>query len=180
MTAARPFPRPAPATVLAGFMGAGKTTVGRLLAARRGAAFLDLDERIEARAGRPVAEIFREGGQERFRDLESAELASLALPPGAVLATGGGAWIRPANRAALLALGLPVLLTARPEILLARASREPRLRPLLPGGEDPHPRLAQLLEARMPGWEPIRLRVDTSDLSPEEVADRVERALLGA
>ncbi len=85
-----------------GYMGSGKTTVGRLLARRTGRDFVDLDHEISRGAGRSIPEIFAEGGEDRFRDLEHAALVSaLDRPDPAVISCGGGAVTRPENRAAL-------------------------------------------------------------------------------
>ena len=88
---------------IVGDMGSGKTTVGRLLARRTGRDFVDLDHEISRRAGCTIPEIFAEGGEERFRDLERDALVSgLDRPDPAVISCGGGAVTRPENRAALL------------------------------------------------------------------------------
>lgn len=87
---------------IVGYMGSGKTTVGRLLARRTGRRFVDLDAEISRGAGRSIPEIFAEGGEARFRDLERAALLSaLEDPRGAVISCGGGIVVRPENRAAL-------------------------------------------------------------------------------
>ncbi len=88
---------------LIGYMGSGKTTVGRLLAQRTGRDFVDLDHEVSRLEGRTIPEIFAEGGEDRFRDLEHAALLSaLDRPEPAVISCGGGAITRPENRAALL------------------------------------------------------------------------------
>ncbi len=88
---------------IVGYMGSGKTTVGRLLARRTGRDFVDLDHEISRAAARTIPEIFAEGGEDRFRDLEHAALISaLDRPEPAVISCGGGAVTRPENRAALL------------------------------------------------------------------------------
>ena len=87
---------------IVGYMGSGKTTVGRLLARRTRRVFVDLDHEISREAGRSIPEIFAEGGEDRFRDLEHAALVSaLDRPDPAVISCGGGAVTRPENRAAL-------------------------------------------------------------------------------
>lgn len=164
--------RPVP-VVLAGFMGAGKTAVGEILARRRAAPFLDMDAEIERDAGASVAAIFRDEGEAGFRARESALLRRLELPAGAVFATGGGAWLSPENRRRLLAVGVPVLLLASPEELAARLAGDRTVRPLL----GPAPRaeeIANLLHERMRCFRAIRRRVETAGLSVAEVATRVE------
>jgi shikimate kinase len=93
--------------VLVGFMGAGKTTVGRMLAAKLGLPFADSDEVIEERAGRPIRRIFAEDGEPAFRDLEHAVIAGLLAGPNMVLALGGGAAAHPVTRSLLA--GVPVV-----------------------------------------------------------------------
>ncbi|HWP34554.1 MAG TPA: shikimate kinase, partial [Thermodesulfobacteriota bacterium] len=97
---------PAPAgrnLVLVGLMGAGKSAVGRALAARLGRPFVDTDALVEARAGRPIPAIFAAGGEAAFRALEREVVAEVASRGGQVIATGGGAVVDPASRAALRA-----------------------------------------------------------------------------
>ncbi len=107
--------------VLIGYRGTGKSTVGRILAERVGRAFLDADREIEARAGRSIRSIFTESGEQAFRDWEERTLAALtAEHPGAVLATGGGAVLREANRTKLRGFGFVVWLTAHPAELARR------------------------------------------------------------
>jgi shikimate kinase len=87
---------------IVGYMGSGKTTVGRLLARRTGRDFVDLDDEVSRAAGRTIPEIFAEGGEDHFRDLEhDALLSALDRPDPAVISCGGGAILRPENRAAL-------------------------------------------------------------------------------
>lgn len=107
--------------VLIGYRGTGKSTVGRILAERSGRAFLDADREIEARAGRPIRSIFAEAGEPVFRDWEERTIAQLtAANPGAILATGGGAVLREANRRRLREFGFVAWLTADPAELARR------------------------------------------------------------
>jgi len=124
--------------VLVGLPGSGKSAVGRRLAHRHDAAFVDLDETIERTAGRTIADIFAGDGEAGFRDLERAAVASLGEADGEpsirrVIATGGGAVIDPRNRWALYRGRLPVWLDGRPEILAQRLRRSPTVRPLITG-----------------------------------------------
>jgi shikimate kinase/3-dehydroquinate synthase len=124
--------------VLVGLPGSGKSAVGRRLAHRHDAAFVDLDETIERTAGRTIAEIFAGEGEAAFRSLERAAVASLGEADGEpsirrVVATGGGAVIDPRNRWALYRGRLPVWLDGRPEVLAQRLRRSPTVRPLITG-----------------------------------------------
>src|SRR5713101_4870516 len=96
--------------ILIGFMGAGKSAVGRLLARRLGRCFVETDDMIVARVGRPIPEIFRVEGEERFRELEADALDALRLKSGDVIATGGGLPCREGRMEALRALGTVVWL----------------------------------------------------------------------
>ena len=138
--------------VLVGLPGSGKTAIGRRLANRHGAAFVDLDERIEEVAGRRIPEIFAEDGEVAFRRLERD--AVLALGPAdpepairRVIAPGGGAVVDPRNRWALYRGRVPIWLDVRPEVLAQRLRRSPNVRPLVQGG-DPLGRIRQLAAAR--------------------------------
>lgn len=135
-----------PALALIGFMGAGKSAVGAAVAARTGAAFIDLDQRIEAAAGMPVARVFAERGEAAFRDLEADQLA-LALAPGAVLALGGGAPLRDASWVMLRQRAITIHLDAPFEVLWARTGADPA-RPLLAGGEGAARRLYEARRGR--------------------------------
>ena len=106
--------------VLVGFMGSGKTSVGRVLARRLGYGFEDMDRRIEERTGRAVADIFREEGEEAFREMEREEAQALTSLPQRVVATGGGAFTRPATRALLQEGALTVWLRCDLDQMLAR------------------------------------------------------------
>ena len=127
--------------VLVGLPGSGKSAVGRRLAHRHDASFVDLDETIERIAGRTIAEIFADDGEAAFRALERAAVASLGEPDAApvirrVIATGGGAVVDPRNRWALFRGRLPIWLDGRPEVLAQRLRRSPNVRPLI-AGRDP-------------------------------------------
>jgi shikimate kinase / 3-dehydroquinate synthase len=127
--------------ILVGLPGSGKSAVGRRLAHRHGATFVDLDDAIETAAGRTVPEIFAERGEAAFRALEREAIAGLGpADPGApvrrVVATGGGAVVNPRNRWHLYRGRLPIWLDARPEVLAQRLRRSPNVRPLI-AGRDP-------------------------------------------
>jgi len=159
-----------PNIVLTGFMGTGKTTVGRLLAQRLGYAFVDTDELIVARAGRPVAEIFREEGQAAFRRWEAWVAQELAGSEATVIATGGRLMLDEDNAAALSRNARVVCLTAAPEEILARLAGDER-RPLLDVA-DPAGRVRELLQARAAAYGRFH-QVSTSGRTPAEVVEKV-------
>jgi shikimate kinase len=161
--------------VLLGFMGTGKTTVGRLLAQRLGRPFVDVDEWIEAKTGRGIPELFAQRGEAAFRQLEAEAVAYLAEPTGKVLAGGGGIVKSAENVRRLAAGGELVCLTAQPETILARVGHQ-RHRPLL-AGEDPGARIRALLAEREALYRAIPRAVATDGLSPEAVAEAVLRLL---
>ncbi len=170
MSEARAHPRPAPNVVLIGFMGTGKTAVGQLVASRLGRPFVDSDVLIEERAGRPIARIFAEDGEEAFRRLESEVIADVSAREGAVVATGGGVVLRAENMARLRRRGLIVALLADPGAILARVGGGDD-RPLL--GPDPEGSVRRLIEERDPLYHYADLAIDTSELPLEDVAARV-------
>ncbi len=157
--------------ILAGFMGSGKTTVGKLLAARLGWQFVDTDELIERRAGRAVAEIFRAQGEAAFRQWESEVAEGLATMERCVIATGGGFMLRPENRAAAEAAGMVVFLMASPEEIWHRV-RGGAGRPLLEG-EDPRRRIRELLDQRQAAYQALPICIDTDRRTPEAVAEAI-------
>ena len=157
--------------VLVGFMGTGKSTVARLISDRLGVERIDLDEEIEREAGCAIAEIFDTKGEAHFRDLESAALERLmASERSFVLATGGGAVLREANRAAMLRSGFVAALTATPERIIERVSGD-AARPLLRG--DVEERVRRLMAERKNAYDFAHIKIDTTDLSPDAVADRI-------
>lgn len=134
--------------ILVGLPGSGKSTVGRHLARRLQQPFLDSDQAIEARLGCSIREFFERDGEERFRDIEQSVIAELCAQAPGVLATGGGAVLRPANRAALRAAGTVVYLQSQPEDLMRRL-RHDHKRPLLQVA-DPMARLRDMYALRDP------------------------------
>ena len=161
--------------VLLGFMAAGKTTVGRLLAARLGWSFVDLDEEIERTEGRTVPAIFRDEGEDVFRALE-AEIGRAALTRDRVVIAPGGGWVAgPGGLADLPGGTLSVWLRISAEEALQRASAagEPAAaRPLL-AGEDPLARARLLLAAREPMYRRAALWVETGGRAPADVVDEI-------
>ena len=158
--------------VLVGFMGAGKTTVGRELAALLGWAFVDLDAEVEARAGRSVAAIFDSDGEAAFRALERAAAVDAMRHPRAVIAAGGGAFAEPATRAVLEAGATTVWLRCDLPALLARIPADGS-RPL---GRN-RATIGALLSQREPVYRLAALTVDTTDCAPGEAARAIARAI---
>ena len=155
----------APSIFLVGLMGAGKTTVGRALAQRCGLRFVDSDHEIERREGCTIAELFARDGEAAFRDREAAVIDELTQLDGIVLATGGGAVLREASRAALHSRGSVVYLRANPDEL-ANRTRHDRSRPLLQG-VDARARLRELFRARDPLYREVaHFVIDTGRPSP--------------
>jgi 3-dehydroquinate synthase len=157
--------------VLTGFMGVGKTSIGREVARRLGRNFIDLDDLITARAGMTIPEIFSDGGEPAFRALEAESCAQMAGPADLVIATGGGAVVNPANRQALEAGGVLVCLEADPAVIVARLAGG-NGRPML-DGHDRSQRIADLLAERAEAYEAIAEHLDTSRLTIEAAAERV-------
>ena len=162
---------------LIGYRGTGKSTVGRMLAGRLNRPFLDADIEIESRAGRSISSIFTEWGEPEFRDREERTLAELtATFPDAILATGGGAILRPANRAVLAQFGLVVWLRAGHDELARRIEADgvsAASRPSLTGAGTVA-EIAQVYQARQALYEAAAdAAIDTEGKTPGEVAEQV-------
>ena len=165
-----------PNVVLTGFMGTGKTTVGRLLAHRLQYEFVDTDVLIEAR-GETIAEIFRSRGEDAFREIEHALAADLAARRGLVVSTGGRMMLDLRNDASLGRSGRVFCLVASPDAILARVHRDDprRERPLL-SVADPRARIVELLAERAAAYARFE-QVDTDDREPAAVVDEIETRL---
>jgi len=161
---------PAGNVILVGFMGAGKSVCGRLLARRLGRCFVETDDMIVARDGRPIPEIFRQEGEETFRRLEAEAVDALRLKSGEVIATGGGLPCRAGRMEALRELGTVVWLRGDLAELLARASRTGS-RPMLSGRTPIE--LEALYRAREPYYARAHVTVDTAGLGIDQVVARV-------
>jgi len=168
--------------ILTGFSGTGKSTVAALLAAVLDWECLDTDTLVEHMADKPIADIFREEGEERFRDLESDALREVCVRENVVVSVGGGAVLRPENRRIMAQGGFVVCLDARPETILQRLrsdeGSEPLERPLL-SSSDPLSRIRELKESRQPLYTLSDGTVHTDELTPAEVADQIVRAYEG-
>lgn len=155
--------------VLTGFMGTGKTTVGKLIAAQLGYDFVDTDDVIEAQAGQSIEAIFHKQGEEAFRQLERETAQQLAERERLVISTGGRMMLDPANVAALSRNGRIFCLVATPEEILSRIMQDPdHIRPLL---EVPNPgeRIVEFLEQRERGYRQFP-QVLTTEKQPNDVA----------
>ena len=157
--------------VLVGFMGVGKSAVGRELARRLDRPLLDMDEEIERRTGQTIADIFAQHGEPAFRALERDLARELSGREDLVIACGGGVVLQPDNLADLSRSGLVFCLTASEEAILDRVARTHH-RPLL-AGEDRSRRVRELLAKRRPLYAAIPLQIDTTQLAPTEVADLI-------
>jgi len=166
--------------VLAGFMGTGKSVVGRRLAERRGIPFVDLDTWIETRAGMPVREIFTERGEAVFRELEKRTLREACALDHAVIAVGGGAVVDEDNRRVLAEGSLLFCLEASPEVVAQRVGPSVVDRPLLAGHPDLRERIRELQASRTAAYAAIPRHIDTSELSVDQVVDAIEGAIAGA
>ena len=163
--------------VMVGMMGAGKTAVGRALAARLGVPFLDSDAEIEAAANMTVPEIFERDGEPFFRAKETQVISRLLDEARGVLSTGGGAFLAEVNRSNITARGVSVWLNADLDLLWQRV-RHKDTRPLLRTA-DPRATLADIFDARVPLYALADVAVvSLPELSIEEMVDRVIAALL--
>ena len=153
--------------VLTGFMATGKSTVGQIVATKLGRVFYDIDTAIEHRTGLTIPRIFAEHSEPFFRAIEKGICHEVALQRNLVIATGGGAVIDDDNRDALLKTSFVICLVASPEIIESRL-KQFDLRPL--AGQ-----WRELLEARMSIYQSLPHSINTSGLSPEQVAGEVIR-----
>ncbi len=163
--------------VLVGMMGAGKTAVGRALAAQLGVAFLDSDAEIEAAANLSIAEIFARDGETFFRNKETQVIERLLKEEVGILSTGGGAFLSERNRRIIEEYGVAVLLDADLDLLWQRV-RHKDTRPLL-RTRDPRKTLTEIYESRVPIYSLADLSVKADPAySIEEMADKVAQILL--
>jgi shikimate kinase len=161
--------------VLVGLMGAGKTTIGRRLAHYLTIPFTDADAEIEAAAGKTIAEIFTDHGEDHFRDGERRVIARLLESGPQVLATGGGAYMNDETRGNIRKLAIAVWLRADLELLLERVRRRTD-RPLL-NTSDPEAVMRRLMETRYPVYSQADIVVDSRNASHRAVVCDVVRAL---
>jgi shikimate kinase len=158
---------------LIGFMGSGKSTVGRILAERLGYALVDSDAAVEERAGAPIRRIFLERGEPAFRDLEADTLETLATRSRVVIAAGGGAPAQPRNRHFFARRATTFHLRVSLETARRRTEGDVG-RPLLAQGDET---VRRLYESRLPVYEELGAPVDTDGKSPAQVAEEIIRLL---
>ncbi|AZN43851.1 shikimate kinase [Paenibacillus albus] len=167
--------KPRQHVALIGFMGTGKSTVSKELAARLNCGVIDIDAEIVRREGASIADIFGTRGEAEFRAAETAALADVIdCAEALVIATGGGAVLAEHNRKLMLEGSFVVALKADPEQIIARVSQDPD-RPLLQG--DVEGRVHKLLEDRKHAYDFAHLVIDTTKLTVQEVVDSIERGL---
>jgi shikimate kinase len=155
--------------VITGFMGTGKSTVGRRVAELLERPFVDTDDEIVRRVGMAIPEIFATYGEEGFRHIEKRICRFYAAQRGYVIATGGGMLVDEGNRAVMAASGFVVCLNAPPEVIRQRLMKDPAERPLLSGD------WPALLEKRRPAYDDIPHQIETTGKTPEAVAQEVIR-----
>ncbi len=160
---------------LVGMMGAGKSSVGRRLAAKLGVPFRDADSEIETAAGCTISEIFERFGEAEFRQGERRVIGRLLAEPPHVLATGGGAFINEDTRAEIKAQGVSIWLQAPLDLLVARVQRR-ETRPLLKDG-DPREILSRLLAEREPVYALADIALPSEEGPHSAVVERIIRTL---
>ncbi len=161
---------------LTGFMGAGKTTVGRGLASALGRGFVDLDERLERVLGMPIARVFTEQGEEAFRRAESQELQKVAAKGGLVVATGGGLPVAEANRDNMRASGTIIFLQA--DLAECRRRLGPQEVAQRPMWQD-EAALLELFNQRQEVYSDCDLNIDVDGSAPEQIVDRISAEIVG-
>ncbi len=163
--------------ILTGFMGTGKTSLGKLLATKLGRPFVDIDKKIEAEQKLSIPKIFEQFGEEHFRALEKSAVKELSERRGLVIATGGGTIKDEENLRLLKSSGVLICLTTEPEEIFSRTARRGE-RPVLDGGGDE--RLAtikKLLAERKKFYDRADYQVDTTEWSPLQIIDDICRYL---
>ena len=161
--------------IVVGFMASGKSSVGRALFRRCGWPRVDADEEIVSRAGKPIADIFRDSGEDAFRELERAVVTDICRESGRIIAVGGGSFIDDENRQTMLDGGTVFYLSARPETIHRRVTKgnpNAPVRPLL-GEGNPLERITELLAQRTPAYSQAHHSVETDGLTPDEVAQAI-------
>lgn len=163
--------------VLTGFMGAGKSSVGRRLEEITGRRMVDTDDMVEGEAGMAISEIFKQFGEPHFRELEKKAVARASALEDHIIVTGGGVVLKEVNIEHLRKNGKIVYLYAPAEVLYRRIKDETH-RPLLQV-DDPLGKIRELLEYRAPFYANNDIMIDTSDMSVDEVAEQIAKTVAG-
>lgn len=162
---------------LIGFMGTGKTRIGKMLAKRLNRPMVDVDRYIEVSAKKKISEIFRKDGEAFFRNLEKEAIHEICERQAIVITTGGGAALNPENLTTLKSSGWVVGLSASPETIYCRV-KDSNHRPLL-DGKDKLKEIERLLEIRKPYYEKADFYFETDGKSPAQMADIILKTLAG-
>jgi len=165
--------------VLIGFMGTGKSLVGKELARRLELGYVDTDELIEKKEGKAIPEIFAQKGEDYFRQREKEVIKEISKFKGYVISTGGGAVLSPENIKCLKENGYLVCLTANTEVILQRTKNQNGERPLLNGFRNKKKRIQELLKARKPYYQQADFTIDTSSLSIPQIVNAIIAVLPG-
>lgn len=165
--------------ILTGFMGTGKTTIGRLLAAQLNRPFIDMDDQLQAHFGKPIRAVFAQEGEAVFRSAEAQLCTALSQQTGLVISTGGGALVSTDNRAVLGATGVLLCLTANVDEILRRVAATGE-RPLLNVPEtDQRQRIVELLNQRRAAYGAIPHQIDTTGQTPQALVDQIIETVQG-
>jgi shikimate kinase len=157
---------------LVGFMGTGKSTVGKMLADELPAIFKDTDKMVEEKTGKSVADIFDEYSEEEFRRLESEVLQEITEEDGLVVSTGGGIVVTGGNMELMKRTGIVITLIAGPEVIMERLQGDETVRPLMEVDE-PLDEIKRLLFDRARFYINAHHVIETSDITPREAADQI-------
>ena len=158
--------------VLIGLMGAGKSSVGRVLAGKLGLPFVDSDDEVEKAAGCSIEDIFEVYGEPAFRDVEERVIQRLLEAPAKVVSSGGGAYMNERTRQRIARSAVSVWLRADLNVLEKRTRRRTAGRPLLKD-VDPRAKLEQLMKERYPVYERADIIIDSIDETPDKTADKI-------
>jgi len=156
--------------VLTGFMGTGKTTIGKIIAHKLNKGFIDTDELIEKSLGYTISDIFNNKGEEFFRRLENNLISELCKSSNKVIATGGGTLLNEDNLKNIQNNGIIFCLTATPDVIIQRIKSDNR-RPLINDGKNNN--IIELYEQRKPKYDRMPNIINTSTVSPQEAADNI-------
>lgn len=162
--------------ILIGFMGTGKSTLGKALAEKLQLKQVDLDDVIVQEQRMPISDIFEKYGEEKFRELEHDVVRRYAAQPGLVISPGGGAVLRAENRIAMKENGIVISLWARPDVILERVNRDTTVRPVLEAlkpGQSKLERIEEVLAERMPCYWEADFVLDTSDACVDDLVAQV-------